>query len=160
MWPVLVAVGLGAVAVYEEWPKVKGFVSGFSKPPVVDGYHAPPGPPEMPPSWSYQGPMVPAAKPVVAAGALPPAPIQVKLAAGIAHATPKKGSTLVFTLPVGAAWDAGDPALVPTSIGGDLANQTASSVSLVGVDGAGTIQFNWTAGGKKAQALFDISVSA
>lgn len=163
MWPVILAVGaVGAAAVYEEWPKLKSKLSGaggFSKPPIVNGYQAPPVPAGTPPSWSYQGPPVPPAQPP--AGKPAPAPIQIVLAPGIAKSTPPKGATMTFSLPPGGYWDPNDAVLCPTSIGGDLSGNVGSDPCvLTGVQGAGTIQFNWfNSSGQAQQTLFDINVT-
>ncbi len=149
------ALGLGAAKYFKVWPFA---APPLTPPPIVNGYVAPPVPPGVPPSWSYQGPPVPPAKP--AGGTVLP-PISYTLVPGQMNVTPKRGSTLKWVLPAGARWNPGDSTDAPTSIGGDLTygSGTAPAV-LVGVDGAGTIGFHWIDSKGQAQdTLFDINVT-
>lgn len=128
-------------------------LGGFTPPPAIPGYTPPAVPAGTPPSWSYQGPPVapaPSTSQTVAFVATPGTQTAGKLPAGC---------TLMVSLPGGASWNASDPLLCPTSIGGDVTGATGSSpMTLTGLSGAGTMRFSWAdASGANQKTLFDLS---
>lgn len=155
MWPWIVAgLAIGTlVAGYE-----KGWFSSkkYSQPPVApNGYKAPPAPPNVPPSWTYQGPPVPPA--TVTANKT-----NITIKPGDMFVSPKPGDTLVANLPSGAQWYGGNAIGIPTSIGGttdsDATTGLTAPLQISGINGAGTAILNWRdSNGKAQQTLLDIN---
>lgn len=165
MWGWIALVGGGALA-YAKRAQIESFFKGalpgagpqYSQPPVgPGGYVAPPAPPGVPPSWTYQGPPIEPAAPTGNQSG-------VQIAPGNISMTPRVGDTFTASLPAGSQWSGADPDLIPASIGGNVTSDYTSGPSaplvIAGITGAGTMQLTWTdASGSPQTTMLDVAAS-
>jgi hypothetical protein len=144
MHPIMILgfLGLGGIAIYE-YLKSKAAASTPQPPPAYAS-------PQL--GWTYQGPIPPTVAPTADS-----ATVNITLTPGAVSQAFPAGSNVTWNLPAGATWypNVSPPDVgTPTSLGGTV-DSSATSYSLNGINGAGTISFNWTdSSGTQQQALF------